>query len=204
MEITSDFKMRLPPDAAYAVLLDLERVTPCMPGAELGPPRPDGSREVTVRVKIGPMRFTYGGAVQVVEQDPAQRSAVLVGTATEARGQGDAKATIRMQVSENGDGSHVTAHAEFELAGRAGQMGHGPVQAVSKQLIGQMTQCLDARFGPEAAAPAQDAASAAPDAAASTPAAAAAPPEPLRGGRLLLAVLRERLRALFRRGRTEG
>ncbi len=95
MQITNDFSLGLAPDQAYALLLDLEQVTPCMPGAELGEAREDGSHAVKVTVKLGPMRFVYEGTVQIAEQDAAARRAVLVGQARETRGQGSAKATIR-------------------------------------------------------------------------------------------------------------
>ena len=159
MEITNDFTIGLPPERAYELLVDLERVAPCMPGAELGDELPDGSRAVKVRVKLGPMKFTYDGTVRIAERDEAAQKAVLVGTAKEARGQGDANATITMQVTPgDGGGSYVATHAQVDLSGRAAQMGHGVVQAVSKQLMGQMTATLEQRFAQPEAAPDEPAA----------------------------------------------
>lgn len=191
MQITDEFTLELPPQEAYELLLDLERVTPCMPGATLGDVLDDGSRAVGVKVKLGPMRFTYDGTVRIAEQDAAARRAVLKGAADEARGQGSAAATIAMQVEEATGGSRVTATADIELTGRAAQMGHGIVQSVSKQLIGQMTTCLAARFAGSGAA----AAPAAPVASDTAP-----EPPPLRAGALFWSVLRERIASLFRRG----
>ena len=102
MQITNQFTIGLPPEDAYRLLLDLEQVTPCLPGAELGGPKDDGGRAVKVTVKLGPMRFVYEGSVQIAEQDDAARRAVLVGQARESRGQGSAQATIAMTVSGDG------------------------------------------------------------------------------------------------------
>jgi carbon monoxide dehydrogenase subunit G len=222
VEITNDFTISLPPQQAYELLVDLERVAPCMPGAELGDELPDGSRAVKVRVKLGPMKFTYDGSVRIAERDEAAQKAVLVGTAKEARGQGDANATITMQVTPDDGGSHVATHAQVDLSGRAAQMGHGVVQAVSKQLMGQMTATLEQRFAQPAAvpdAPAHDAPATGPtplktapmaSRPASTPpvpsagARPGAPPAPAAGppvkaGALMLAVVRDWFRRLVRR-----
>ncbi len=227
MEIANDFTIGLPPERAFELLVDLDRVAPCMPGAELGDELPDGSRAVKVHVKLGPMKFVYDGTVRVAEQDKAAQRAVLVGTAKEARGQGDASATITMQVSgREGGGSAVATNAQVDLTGRAAQMGHGVVQAVSKQLMGQMTRALEERFAQPAAS--EPAAPAAPPAAGpgrgasapangvaaeparptppttgtasrpgAPPAAQAAPP--VKAGALMLAVVRDWLRRVFRR-----
>jgi uncharacterized protein len=226
MDIDNDFTISLAPERAFELLVDLDRVVPCMPGAELaGDEQPDGSRAIKVHVKLGPMKFTYDGTVRIAERDEAAQRAVLVGTAKEARGQGDANATITMQVTPgDGGGSHVATHAQVDLSGRAAQMGHGVVQAVSRQLMGQMTRTLEQRFAqpaeptaangsegvvmplktaPKATRPAPA------DARRSTPKPAAgarpgAPPAPAAGppvkaGALMLAVVREWFRRVFRR-----
>ena len=146
MQITNEFSIGLPPDKAYALLLDLEQVTPCLPGAELGEEREGGSRAVTVTVKLGPMRFVYDGSVQITEQDEAAKRAVMIGTARETRGQGSAKAAIAMTVSGDGGGSTVSAVADVELTGRAAQMGRGVVEDVAKKMIADMARCLELRF----------------------------------------------------------
>ena len=99
MQITNEFTLEMPPQETYELLLDLERVTPCMPGASLGEELEDGSRAVTVKVKLGPMRFSYDGTARIADRDPEARRAVLQGAAKEARGQGSASASIAMQVA---------------------------------------------------------------------------------------------------------
>ncbi|MGH2948679.1 MAG: SRPBCC family protein, partial [Solirubrobacteraceae bacterium] len=157
MEIASDFELRMPPGEAYALLLDLERVAPCMPGATLGEEKPDGSRELTVTVRLGPMKFVYGGTVRISERDDAARRAVLVGAARETRGQGNANATITMTVSEAGDAvSRVDSVAVVELTGRAAQTGRGIVEDVSRRMVGEMAECLAAKTAEPAPAAAPD------------------------------------------------
>ncbi|MGD9765932.1 MAG: SRPBCC family protein [Candidatus Binatia bacterium] len=146
MQIKNEFSLDLPPDKAYALLLDLERVTPCVPGAELGPKREDGSHKVKLTVKLGPMKFVYDGSVQIAERDETARRAVMVGQARETSGQGDAKATIAMTVTGQGNTSQVSAIAEVGITGRAAQMGRGMVDDVAKKMIVEMANCLKTRF----------------------------------------------------------
>jgi carbon monoxide dehydrogenase subunit G len=205
MQIANDFSISLPPDEAYRLLLDLDRVAPCMPGAELGDELADGSRAVKVKVKLGPMRFTYEGAVRVAERDEADRRALLVGTAKEVRGQGTAEARVTMSVVGASAGSTVSTSADVDLTGRAAQMGHGVVAAVSAQLLKQMSSNLEASIAAaDGAAGAEPQAAAAPRPDAPAQPAAAAPPPPsndLRAGRVLLAALRSWVARLTRRGR---
>ena len=181
MRIETGFDIPRPPADAYAVLLDLERVTPCFPGAELLGHAPGDAREVRVTVRLGPMRLAYEGQVRIDQRDDAALRAVLAGTAREARGGGSAEARIAMQVEEAADGARVTAAADVELTGRAAQMGRGIIEDVAGRLVGEMAACLEAGLradAPSATAPAE--------------APAAAPP--LEGGRLMLDVARDRLR----------
>ena len=204
MQITDEFTLDLPPQQTYDLLLDLERVTPCMPGASLGEELSDGSRAVTVKVKLGPMRFVYGGTVRIAEQDAQARRAVLKGSAA---------AAITMRVHEADSGSRVTAVADVDLTGRAAQMGHSVVESVTKQLIGQMTTCLSERFvvadvsqqqqQPSGRAAPRAMPAPSPTAAISDRAAVGKPAprdsQPLRVGALVWAVLRERIAALVSR-----
>lgn len=194
MQITNEFSIALPPDQAYELLLALEQVTPCLPGAELGGLKDDGSYAVKVTVKLGPMRFVYDGTVTIAEQNAAARRAVMVGAARETRGQGSAKATIAMTVADAGSASKVDVVADVELTGRAAQMGRGIVEDVAKRMIADMAACLQQRF----AAPAAPAAEAP-----APPSEATPPPEakPIRAGSLVFSVLLGRFRALFTRRR---
>jgi carbon monoxide dehydrogenase subunit G len=186
MEIRNSFELAVPPERAYPLLLDLEQVVPCMPGATLGDEREGGARGLAVAVKLGPMRFNYDGEVRIEERDDGARTAVLAGSARETRGQGAAEARVTMSVAPSGGGSEVTSVADLRLSGRAAQMGHGMVQTVAEQLIGDMSRCIAAKLASNEAAPA--------DGGTSEREAA-----PVSGIRLALRAIAARLRRLFRR-----
>ncbi len=222
MEISTDFVLPLPPDAGYRLLLDLERVAPCMPGASLEGEREDGSRGLSVAVRLGPMKFNYGGTVRISERDDAIRRAVLVGNAKEKRGQGSARATITMTVAEAENGhSRVESQAVFELTGRAAQTGRGIVEDVARKMVDDMAACLAKQTATPSDAGAQTSGAAAPNqpasapnqpastpsAASSTqPSHASAPPQApsprageIRAGSLMWSVLKARIRRLWQR-----
>jgi carbon monoxide dehydrogenase subunit G len=196
MEIATDFELPLAADDAYRMLLDLEQVAPCMPGAALGSERDDGSRELTVTVRLGPMKFVYGGTVRISERHDQERRAVLVGAADEQRGQGSASATITMTVSENGDSaSRVDSLAVLDLTGRAAQTGRGIVEDVSRRMVRDMATCLAAKAAPVEPEPAEGGAPPAPG----RQAAPAPQAKPISGGKLFLSLLWERIARLWRR-----
>ncbi|HMJ95716.1 MAG TPA: SRPBCC family protein [Thermoleophilaceae bacterium] len=153
MRFSEQFELPLAPDAAYELLLDLERVVPCVPGATLGADESDGGRALSMEVKLGPMRFTYDGSVRIAEQDAGARRAVLAGSAREVRGQGSAEGRVTMQVTGQNGRSMVTAELDATLAGRAAQMGQGVVQSVAKELVRQMSACIQASIDQPPAAP---------------------------------------------------
>src|SRR5439155_24410710 len=93
MELTNDFRVRASVDEAWAVLTDIERIAPCMPGADLQEVEGDEYRGV-VRVKVGPITAQYKGAARMVERDDSAHRAVLRAEGRETRGQGNANATI--------------------------------------------------------------------------------------------------------------
>lgn len=207
MRVDTSFTISRPPAETYARLLELEQVTPCFPGAQLGEELPDGGRAVRVTVKLGPMKLAYDGEVRIAARDDDALRAVLAGAAREARGAGSATARITMRVEPAGAGSQVIAEADIDLTGRAAQMGKGIVESVAQTLVGQMAACLETTFA--AAAPAAppetgadsempDAVAAAPPAPATAPSVTPPPTAPapasLDGGRLMLTVLRDRYR----------
>ncbi|MQA73816.1 MAG: carbon monoxide dehydrogenase, partial [Solirubrobacterales bacterium] len=138
MRIENDFEVPAAPPQTYGLLVDLERVGPCIPGGEVGPRDDDGSHPATIAVKVGPMRMNYRGKVRIDEQDDAAHRAVLVADVREQRGQGTAKATMTMAVVAGGAGSLVETVTEVKLTGRAAQMGRGVVDDVAARLVGEM------------------------------------------------------------------
>lgn len=187
MKIEQEFEVPATPSDTYALLVDLERVAPCIPGGEVGPVEADGSHKATIAVKLGPMRMTYRGSVRIAESDDAAHRAVLAADVREQRGQGSAKATMRMAVAGGGAGSVVSTETDVKLTGRAAQMGRGVVDDVAARLVSDLSDCIAQRLGAGVAEPGERAAAEVPPAA------------PVSGLRLLGRVLWERLKRVFRR-----
>jgi carbon monoxide dehydrogenase subunit G len=193
MRIENDFEVPAAPAETYALLVDLERVATCIPGGEVGARADDGSHPATIAVKLGPMRMTYAGKVRIDERDAAARRAVLAADVREQRGQGTAKATMTMAVGASGSGSRVETATDVRLTGRAAQMGRGVVDDVAARLVAEMAACIAARLAPaEAGANGGDGAPA-PESA-----------KPISGLRLMVGVLWERLKRVFRRRGEKG
>ena len=142
MELTNEFRVGVPVDQAWAVLTDLERIAPCMPGAQLQEVEGDEYRGV-VKVKVGPITAQYKGAASFREQDEAAHRAVLRAEGRETRGQGNASATITATLSDVSDGTSVKIVTDLTITGRVAQFGRGVLADVSAKLLGQFVECLE-------------------------------------------------------------
>lgn len=193
MKLEHGFDVAAPVETVWGLMLDLERVAPCLPGGEVTEKVDDRHYKAAVRVSLGPMRMAYRGEITIVEADEAARRTVMEAKATETKGQGAARATITTVLAAAGDGTHAVVTTDLQLTGRVAQMGRGIVEDVSKRLMGEFADCLSRQV-----AAAKPGATAEP--ATAEPTAAAAAAKPIGGFGLLLQVLRERLRRLFARG----
>ncbi len=146
MRLIDEFTIGTPPDRAYDLLLDLRRVAPCVPGAEIGEPDAEGFHPGRVSVKVGPMKFVYDGRVRIVERDPATRTAVIVGQGRASGGADTAKVTTTMQVVPDGTGSRVRMTTDLEIKGRAAQMGQGVIADVGRRLVKEAATCIEVRL----------------------------------------------------------
>jgi carbon monoxide dehydrogenase subunit G len=142
MEFKNEFDVKAPVDQVWATLLDLEKVAPAMPGAQVLEKVDDDNYKVAIKVKVGPMSMQYRGDVEIAEKDPEAHRAVLKVKAREARGQGNATADVVQQLEDRGDATHVRMDANVQLAGRAAAMGGSVIQEVSAKLVDQFAQNL--------------------------------------------------------------
>jgi carbon monoxide dehydrogenase subunit G len=178
MELTHNFTVAVPVERAWQVLLDLEQVAPCMPGATLTSHQ-DDEFTGTVRVKMGPVTMTFAGQGRFVERDAEQRRIVIEASGKDRKGGGTARATVRAGLRDQGGVTEVDVHTDMVVTGRAAQFGRGMIAEVSTRLLGQFTDCLATRLGASAApggpaaAPAAPGSPAAPDGTATAPAAGA-------------------------------
>jgi len=142
MELTNDFRVDVSPSTAWTVLTDVERIAPCMPGAQLQEIEGDEYRGV-VKVKVGPITAQYKGKAVFQELDEASHRAVLKAEGRDTRGQGNASATITATLLPDGEGTHVTVQTDLTVTGKVAQFGRGVMADVSSKLLGQFVECLE-------------------------------------------------------------
>ena len=142
MELSNEFVVPVAVDEAWVLLTDVERIAPCMPGAELQ--EIDGAEyRGVVKVKVGPITAQYKGKATFVEKDDAGHRAVLRAEGRDTRGQGNANATITATLVPEGSGTKVTVVTDLAITGRAAQFGRGVMADVSTKLLGQFVSCLE-------------------------------------------------------------
>ena len=150
MRIESVFEVPAAPDTAWALLTDVPRVVPCMPGAELERTVDDSTWEVLQRVKLGPISLQFRSEVTRTEMNETDRRAVLSVNAKEVRGRGGANATIESSLKPAGSGTRVTVVTELSLRGAVAQYGRPVVGSVAQELTNQFATCLASMLETEA------------------------------------------------------
>jgi len=147
MKINNEFAVSVPIRQAWDVMLDLQKIAPCLPGAAIQEEKGDGEYDGTMKVKIGPITANYKGTVKVEEADEENHRAVLQATGRDARGQGTASATIVSTLQEEGDDStKVSVETDMKLTGRAAQFGRGIAQDVATKMLNQFAECLERKI----------------------------------------------------------
>jgi carbon monoxide dehydrogenase subunit G len=141
MKLENEFTVPAPIEQAWEVLLDVERVAPCLPGAAIEGSDGD-SHKGTMTIKIGPITARYTGTVKIEEADEAARRAVMRAQARDSRGQGTAGATITSTMQEVEGGTRVHVETDLRVTGPAAQFGRGVMQDVSAKLMGRFADCL--------------------------------------------------------------
>jgi carbon monoxide dehydrogenase subunit G len=141
IELRNTFTIPAPLEEAWQVLLDIERIAPCMPGAKIEAARGD-EFDGSVKVKLGAMMLTYRGQAKIIERDDAAHRAVIEGSAKEARGSGTAKATVVATLQPSGDLTEVVVSTSLHVTGKPAQFGRGVMAEVSERLIGQFAERL--------------------------------------------------------------
>ena len=135
MELEHTFTVPVPEERAWDVLLDVERVAPCMPGASLDSVQGDEIKG-RIKVKVGPISMTYAGTARFTERDPHAHIITLEAAGKETRGAGTASATVRSMLEGQGEQTHVIVHTTLNVTGRPAQFGRGVLAEVGGKLIG--------------------------------------------------------------------
>jgi carbon monoxide dehydrogenase subunit G len=143
MELDHSFTVPVPPDQAWDVLLDVQRIAPCMPGATVD--TVDGDDVAgRLKVKVGPVSLTYRGTATFKDRDSADRSLLVEASGKELRGAGTASATVRaaLQPDHEPDATLVTLHTTLSVTGRPAQFGRGVIAEVGSRLIDKFADNL--------------------------------------------------------------
>jgi uncharacterized protein len=145
VKLENEFTVDVPVEDVWEVLLDLERITPCLPGAALtNGSDGDGEHDGSMKVRLGPVTQEYKGTVQIQEADESERRAVLQADGKDSRGQGTASATITSTLHDEGNGStRVHVETDMHITGRAAQFGRGLQQSVAEKILGRFADCLE-------------------------------------------------------------
>ena len=164
MELTNAFDVSVPVETAWNVLTDVERIAPCLPGAQLQEIEGEEYRGV-VKVKVGPITAQYKGKAVFVERDDVGHRVVLEASGRDTRGAGNASATITAVLEPAGANTHVTVTTDLTVTGKVAQFGRGVLADVSAKLLDQFVDNLEQTVlvdGAAAPAPAPAAAEPAP------------------------------------------
>ena len=196
MEIENEFTVPAPIDHVWAYLLDVERVAPCMPGAELTEVVDDHTWKGKVNMKLGPVSLTFAGTVTMQERDDQAKRIVLAAKGMEQKGKGAANASVTSWL-EQGDGvTNVKMRADIHLTGTVAQLSRGLLPEVSRKLTQQFADCLleSMRAAEVRATESADVA-----AEVAAPVEASARAKPIGGIRLGLAAVWASIKGFFRR-----
>jgi carbon monoxide dehydrogenase subunit G len=146
IELEHSFAVPVPPDQAWDVLLDVQRVAPCMPGATVDSVEGD---EVTgkIKVKVGPIALTYAGKATFTERDPVNHSVKVRAAGKETRGAGTATATVVARLDDDNGQTRVNVHTSLNVTGRPAQFGRGVMAEVSGRIIEKFSSNLAEQLG---------------------------------------------------------
>ena len=222
MKLEQSFEVAAPVDVVWAALIDVPRVAPCLPGAEIGDTADDGTYSGTFSVKLGPATASYRGTIRIEQADEATHTATMRASGTDKRGQGGAKALMVSTVQPGeGGGTRVDVETDFSITGRLASFSRGGMMKdISSRLLGEFAACLQetltsgepdepatAPEGPPAGAEEPTASPAAPGGNATGPRPQAQPPagaKPISGFGVLFGALWDRVRRLFGRTSRSG
>lgn len=147
MKISQQFEVAADPDTVWEFFQDVPSVAQCLPGAELKDVEPDGSYNGQLSVKLGPMTAAFEG-MATVKPDPATKSATIEGKGVDKRGGSRGQVKLNYAIVATGTGSTVDIDADITLSGPAAQFGRtGLINEISKRLIDDFVDCLEAKLG---------------------------------------------------------
>jgi carbon monoxide dehydrogenase subunit G len=195
VEFDNSFEVPLRPAQAWPLLMDIRRIAPCMPGAEVTEVIDETTYKGRIAVRLGPVALAFAGLVKLEDIDGVNYTARVKAQGSDAKGRGAANASASFRLEPSGGGSKVLVHTDLTLSGAVAQYGRGVgiIQATAAQIMTQFAANLKAQIGEEglAAAPPP------PSAPAQPPLAAAG--RPISGLSLMAKVIWNAINSWFRR-----
>jgi carbon monoxide dehydrogenase subunit G len=199
MQISNAFEVPLPPQQAWAFLLDIKRIAPCMPGAELTEVVDETTYKGKVSVRLGPVALAFSGTAKFEDIEHDHHRARVKAQGSDVKGRGGASALVQFRLEPIPDGTRVLIDTDLNLSGAVAQYGRasGMIQNVATQLIGQFAAALRTDI-------AQSQAESAPGASAGATTAAAPAAAPIGGLSLVMRAIWDSLRQMLRRATAKG
>jgi uncharacterized protein len=153
MRIENAVEVDAPIERVWALVNDIPRVAPCMPGAALTGVVDERTYEGTVLVKLGPLRMSYKGTVVVHEVDEAAHSAQMSASGKDTKGAGTARATVVTRLEPAGEHhTRMLVTSDLQLTGKVASFGRGgAINDVATRLFGEFADCLRATLEAESA-----------------------------------------------------
>lgn len=162
MDLNHTFTVAVPVADAWKILTDLERIAPCLPGAQLQEVEGDIYRGV-VKIKVGPIQAQFKGQASFVERDDTAHKAVLKGEGRDTGGKGNASALITAEMTAvDADNTSVTVNTDLSITGKVAQFGRGAMADISDKLLGQFVENLNSMILSGGSTAAHDAPASAP------------------------------------------
>ena len=209
MQFSNSFEVPLPPAEAWAFLLDIRRIAPCMPGAELTEVVDESTYKGKVAVRLGPVALSFAGTAKFEDIDHAAHKARVKAQGSDVKGRGGANAVVHFALQPIAEGTKVVIDTDLNLSGSVAQYGRasGMIQSVAAQIISQFAAALRREIA-KGQAPAESArvpdGATPPEPSASAPSPAAPAAKPISGLSLILRALAEWLRGALRRNPDKG
>ena len=144
MDLNHQFTVAVPVEDAWRILTDVERIAPCLPGAQLQEIEGDTYRGV-VKVKVGPIQAQFKGQASFIERDDSAHKVVLKGEGRDTTGKGNAAAVITAEMTAvDASNTSVTVNTDLSVTGKVAQFGRGAMADISDKLLAQFVVNLNA------------------------------------------------------------
>ena len=147
MLIENDIEVAAPVDQVWKYMLDVPRMAPCIPGAEITEELGDDKYKGRVTTKMGPVSLRFAGEAEIVEKDESAKRIVMKASGSEEKGKGQASMTMTSQLQGSGGGTRLQVSQDLDLSGAAAQYGRGMIQDVTSTLMKSFAECLSEDVG---------------------------------------------------------